>query len=90
LRRTEVAVNGKVSTWAARLRVGAEQLLQLLRHLYSASHHHDVNVVSGTFEEYVANVSAYEVAFHAHPVSRFAYFMEYVFVEYFCQFGITI
>jgi hypothetical protein len=44
------------------------------------SHHHDVDVVTGTLEEYVANIAAYHIALNAQPVGRIANLMEYLLV----------
>ena len=75
---------------SARLRVLSQFVLQCCCHIDTASHHHYINVVGGTFEENVAHISAYEIALYAQFVSHLAYAVKYVLVKDLCQFGICI
>jgi hypothetical protein len=43
-------------------------------------HHHNVDVVGGTFEEDVTHVAAHDVALNAKSVGGFAYLVEYLLV----------
>ena len=54
------------------------------------AHDDDVDVVGGTLEEDVADISAYDIAFDAQAVGSLAYLVEYGLVEDFGQFFIGI
>ena len=90
LRRAEVAIYSQMGAPSARLRVLSQFVLQCCCHIDTASHHHYINVVGGTFEENVAHISAYEIALYAQFVSHLAYAVKYVLVKDLCQFGICI
>ena len=58
--------------------------------LYAAAHHHHVDVVGRALKEDVAHISAHNIAVEGQLVGSVADKMEYVFVEYLCQFGVRI
>ena len=66
----------------------AELLFKRLGNANAAAYHHHVDIVRRPFEEQVAHVSAYDVAFEAQRVGHGRYFMEYVFIKKLRQFGV--
>ena len=77
-------------TRLAILWIYAKFLLQSLCYINAAAYHHNIYVVGGSFQKYIAYVSTYKITLYMHLVGHFAYLMKNLLVEYLCQLGITI
>ena len=81
LSRTKITKNRQVSFLS-------QHLLELRCHLNSTTDHNNVNIIRRTFEEQITYIPPYDITLQMQRVGYIRNHVEYIFIKYFCQFGV--